>query len=110
MQAIVRRHYGSPDVLRTEEIERPTPGDNEVLIKVRAASVNPLDWHLIRGMPYGFRFTSGLRRPKDHRLGMDVSGQVEGLGRTSPGSIQATRFSEPAAAPLPNTPVLPIRL
>jgi NADPH:quinone reductase-like Zn-dependent oxidoreductase len=81
MQAIVRRHYGSPDVLRTEEIERPTPGDNEVLIKVRAASVNPLDWHLIRGMPYGFRFTSGLRRPKDHRLGMDVSGQVEGVGK-----------------------------
>jgi NADPH:quinone reductase-like Zn-dependent oxidoreductase len=81
MQAIVRRHYGSPDVLRTEEIERPTPSDNEVLIKVRAASVNPLDWHLIRGMPYGFRFTSGLRRPKDHRLGMDVSGQVEGVGK-----------------------------
>ncbi len=80
MQTIVCRRYGSPDVLRCEEIEKPTPGDNEVLIEVRAAAVNPLDWHLIRGMPYGFRFQLGLRKPKDHRVGMDVSGQVEAVG------------------------------
>jgi NADPH:quinone reductase-like Zn-dependent oxidoreductase len=80
MQAIVSRRYGPPDVLRLEEREKPTPGDNEVLIKVRAAAINPLDWHLMRGMPYGFRFTTGLRKPKDTRLGMDFSGEVEALG------------------------------
>jgi NADPH:quinone reductase-like Zn-dependent oxidoreductase len=80
MQAIVCRHYGPPDVLRCEEIEKPAPNASEVLIKVRAAAINPLDWHLMRGMPYGFRFTTGLRKPKDTRLGMDFSGEVEALG------------------------------
>ncbi|HEV2273277.1 MAG TPA: NAD(P)-dependent alcohol dehydrogenase [Acidobacteriaceae bacterium] len=80
MQAIVYHRYGSPDVLQLEEIERPTPGETEVLIKVHAASVNPLDWHLLRGMPYGFRMMSGLRKPKEERLGIDGSGQVEAVG------------------------------
>ncbi len=52
MKAIVYHRYGSPDVLRFEEIEKPTAGDNEVLIKVRAASVNPYDWHFMRGTPW----------------------------------------------------------
>jgi len=81
MRAIVYHNYGSPDVLRCEEIERPTAGDDEVLIKVRAASVNPLDWHLMRGTPYVLRMTAGLRKPKATRLGVDVSGQVEAVGR-----------------------------
>jgi NADPH:quinone reductase-like Zn-dependent oxidoreductase len=81
MQAIMYRHYGSPEVLHCEEIEKPNPRDNEVLIKVHAAAVNPLDWHLTRGMPYGFRFTMGLRKPKDRRVGMDVAGQVETVGK-----------------------------
>jgi hypothetical protein len=63
MKAIVYHNYGSPDVLRCEEIEKPTVGDDEVLIKVRAASINPLDCHFIRGMPYPVRIMSGLRRP-----------------------------------------------
>jgi NADPH:quinone reductase-like Zn-dependent oxidoreductase len=81
MKAIVYYNYGSPDVLKCEEIEKPTPGDNEVLVKVRAASLNPLDWHFMRGMPYFVRMLTGLRKPKVTRLGVDVAGQVEAVGR-----------------------------
>ena len=81
MKAIVYHHYGSPDVLQWEEIEKPTAGDNEVLIRVRAASVNPLDWHFMRGTPYIVRILAGLRKPKVTRLGVDVAGQVEAVGR-----------------------------
>ncbi len=81
MKAIVYHNYGSPDVLKCEEIEKPTAGDNEVLIKVRAASVNPLDWHFMRGTPYIVRIMAGLLKPKATRLGVDVAGQVEAVGR-----------------------------
>ena len=81
MKAIVYYNYGSPDVLKCEEIEKPTAGDNEVLIRVRAASVNPFDWHFMRGTPYMVRIQAGLRKPKDKRLGVDVAGQVEAVGR-----------------------------
>jgi len=81
MKAVVYYNYGSPDVLKCEEIENPTAGDNEVLIKVRAASVNPLDWHFMRGTPYFVRILAGLRKPKVTRLGVDVAGQVEAVGR-----------------------------
>src|SRR6266581_3125646 len=80
MKAIVYRNYGSPDVLRLEEIEKPTAGDDEILIKVRAAAVNPLDL-LCRGTSYMVRMITGLRKPKDTRLGVDVAGQVEAVGR-----------------------------
>ena len=62
------------------DIEKPVPKNNEVLIKVRAASVNPLDWHTMRGSPYLARMMGGLREPKDQRLGVDVAGQVEAVG------------------------------
>jgi len=81
MKAIVCRKYGSPDVLKYEEIEKPTAGDDEVLIRVRAASVNALDWHLMRGRPHIFRILFGLRKPKITRPGRDVAGQVEAVGR-----------------------------
>lgn len=81
MKAVIYRRYGSPAVLECVETPPPAPGDDEVLIRVRAASVNPLDWHFLRGMPYGFRFTTGLRKPRDLRLGMDVAGYVEAAGR-----------------------------
>lgn len=81
MRAIVYHDYGSPDVLKCEEIEKPTPGDDEVLIRVRAASVNPLDWHFMRGAPYMIRIMTGLRRPKTPRLGVDLAGHVEAVGR-----------------------------
>jgi NADPH:quinone reductase-like Zn-dependent oxidoreductase len=80
MKAVVYYHYGSPDVLRCEEIEKPATGDNEVLIKVRAAAVNPLDWHFMRGTPYLVRIMTGLRKPKITRLGVDVAGHVETVG------------------------------
>src|SRR5436189_1845279 len=80
MKAIVYRNYGSPDVLRLEEIDKPSAGDNEVLMKVRAASVNPLDL-LFRGTSYLVRIMTGLRKPKETRIGHDVSGQVEAVGR-----------------------------
>ncbi len=82
MKAIVYRNYGSPDVLRCEEIEKPTAGDDEVLIKVRAASVNPYDWRLMRGKPLFLRLMiGGLRKPKNTRPGRDGAGQVEAVGR-----------------------------
>lgn len=82
MKAILYYVYGSPDVLKYEEIEKPRAGEDQVLIKVRAAALNPLDWHFMRGTPYVVRVAaSGLRKPKDQRLGVDVAGQVEAVGR-----------------------------
>ena len=81
MKAIVYHNYGSPDVLKCEEIDKPTAGDNEVLIKVHAASVNPLDWKIMIGRPYIVRILFGLRKPKFTRPGRDVAGQVEAVGR-----------------------------
>lgn len=79
MKAIVCRSYGPPDVLRLEEIEKPAPREHEVLLKVRAAAVNPVDL-LFRGAPWMLRAMTGLRKPRDARLGHDVSGQVEAVG------------------------------
>jgi NADPH:quinone reductase-like Zn-dependent oxidoreductase len=81
MKAIVYTEYGSPDVLRLKEVEKPTPKDDEVLVKVHAASANPLDWHFMRGAPFLARLEGGLQKPKHTRLGADVAGQVEAVGR-----------------------------
>jgi len=81
MKAIAFHNYGSPDVLQCEEVEKLTVGDDEVLIKVRAASVNPIDWHGMRGKPYIMRILGGLRQPKVTRLGCDVAGRIEAVGR-----------------------------
>src|SRR5690348_15239477 len=80
MKAIVCRNYGPPNVLKCEEITKPSPGDDEVLIRVRAASVNPVD-RLFEGTSYPVRLMTGLRKPKDMRVGTDVAGQVEAIGR-----------------------------
>src|SRR5215475_6916648 len=80
MKAIVCRNYGPPDVLTCEEIATPTPGDDEVLIRVKAASVNPVD-RLFEGTSYPVRLMTGLRKPKDIRVGTDVAGQAEAVGR-----------------------------
>jgi len=80
MKAIVYCEYGVPN-LKFQEIEKPTPADDQVLVKVRAASVNPLDWHFIEGTPYVMRAMGvGLRKPKDTRLGVDFAGTVEAVG------------------------------
>jgi NADPH:quinone reductase-like Zn-dependent oxidoreductase len=82
MKAIVYHDYGSPDVLRLEEIEKPVPNDNQLLIKVRAVSVNPLDWHFMEGIPYvGRPLAFGFLKPEVTRLGVDYAGTVEAVGR-----------------------------
>src|SRR5438067_11616003 len=80
MRAIVYHSYGPPDVLKCEEIEKPTAGDDEVLIRVCAAAINPVDL-LFRGTSYMVRIMTGLRKPKETRIGHDVAGQVEAVGR-----------------------------
>ncbi len=81
MKAIVYCEYGSPEVLKLETIAKPIPNDDQVLIKVRAASINPYDWHFMRGEPYVMRLGTGLRKPESARLGVDFSGTVEGVGK-----------------------------
>ncbi len=80
MKAIVFEKYGSPEVLQLKEVPKPSPKENEVLIKVHAASVNPADWHVMRGSPLLARMAFGLIKPKYPILGIDVSGIVESVG------------------------------
>lgn len=81
MKAIVYCDYGVPNV-KLQEIEKPTPADDQLLVRVQAASVNPLDWHFIEGTPYVMRAMGvGLRKPKDTRLGVDFAGTVEAVGK-----------------------------
>ena len=83
MKAITYTEYGPPDVLKLTDVEKPAPMVHEVLIRVRAASVNPLDWRLLRGKPLFVRLMlGGLRRPKATRPGVDVAGEVEAVGRS----------------------------
>jgi NADPH:quinone reductase-like Zn-dependent oxidoreductase len=81
MKAIVYTKYGPPDVLEIKEVEKPAPNDDEVLIKVHAASVNPAELHLLRADPFFARFYTGLLKPKNTILGADISGRVEAVGR-----------------------------
>lgn len=78
--AVTVRDYGGPEVLKIEQVARPVPNDDQVLIKVRAASVNPLDWHTMRGDPYVMRLGSGFSTPKEPRLGADLAGEVVAVG------------------------------
>jgi NADPH:quinone reductase-like Zn-dependent oxidoreductase len=80
MKAIVQDRYGPPDVLELRDIETPTAGDKEVLVRVHAAAVNALDWHYMRGDPYVARPSMGLRRPKVRIRGRDFAGRVEAVG------------------------------
>ena len=70
-----------PMFSRLEDIEKPTPADNQVLVKIHAAAVNPLDWHFMRGKPYLMRVDAGFGAPKNPRLGVDFSGTVEAVGK-----------------------------
>ena len=81
MKAVMQRCYGSGAVLRLEDVARPVPADDEVLIKVRAAAVNPLDWHGTAGKPYIMRLSIGIGVPDDARMGVDFSGVVEAVGQ-----------------------------
>ena len=80
MRAIVYENYGSPDVLELRDIEKPTPKEDEVLVKVHAASVNAMDYRFLTGTPYLVRLMAGLLKPKHNILGLDVAGRVEAVG------------------------------
>jgi NADPH:quinone reductase-like Zn-dependent oxidoreductase len=103
VKAILFPRYGSPDVLRLTEVEKPVPNENQVLIKIVAESANPLDWHRMRGEPFIARMGEGLRKPTDTRLGADVAGHVEAVGKNVTefkpgdevfGAISAGSFAE----------------
>ena len=81
MKAIVRERYGSPDVLELRDVDKPVLDDDSVLVKVRAASINAYDWHMMRGLPFLARMSEGLRKPKSIAMGVDVAGQVEAVGK-----------------------------
>ncbi len=82
MKAVVYYNYGSPDVLELKDVDKPIPKDDDVLIKVHAASVNPLEWHFMRGKPLFMRLAgSGILKPKNKILGVDIAGRVEEVGR-----------------------------
>ncbi len=72
--------YGSPAVLQLVDVSKPTPADSEVLVKVHAASINPLEWHYMRGKPYLMRISSGIGTPTNQKIGSDFAGTVEGVG------------------------------
>jgi NADPH:quinone reductase-like Zn-dependent oxidoreductase len=80
LKAFLSEKYGPPETLRLAEVEKPAPDANEVLVKVLALSVNPADWHCLRGKPVFSRVTLGLLRPKNTILGVDIAGQVEAVG------------------------------
>jgi len=80
MRAVVHDRYGPPEVLRLEDVERPVPGPGDVLVRVRATSVNQTDCHMRRARPFVWRFMLGLRRPKRRILGMEFAGEVAAVG------------------------------
>ena len=81
MKAAVSRCYGGPERVALEDVAKPVPADNGVLVRVRAAGVNPLDWHELRGLPYVMRLSAGVGAPTDIRLGADFAGTVEAVGK-----------------------------
>jgi NADPH:quinone reductase-like Zn-dependent oxidoreductase len=81
MKAMVYRRYGSPDVLKLQDVDKPVVKDGDVLVRVHTAALNPFDWHLLRGWPYIVRQSAGWRTPKRNIPGIDVSGVVEAVGR-----------------------------
>jgi NADPH:quinone reductase-like Zn-dependent oxidoreductase len=108
MKAITYHRYGSPEVLEFQEVDEPVLRDDEVLVRVRAASANPRDWHFMRGLPAFMRLQFGLRRPRHSGLGSDIAGQVEAVGanvtRFRPGDevyadVVTGGFAELAAVP-----------
>lgn len=87
MTAVRSRCYGSADVLLIEDVAKPEPGPDDILVRVRAAGVNPLDYHFMRGTPYFMRLIAGIGRPTDQRLGVDFAGVVEATG------VNVSRFA-----------------
>ena len=80
MKAVVQDRYGPAEIMRVEEVPLPDLSDEQVLVRVEAASANPLDWHIMRAKPAFIRMSSGLRTPKQRVRGVDVAGRVEAVG------------------------------
>ena len=107
MKAILFPQYGSPDVLRLTEVAKPTPNENQILVKIYAAAANPLDWHRMRGEPFLARLGEGFFQPQNPKLGADIAGRVEAVGKNVTefkpgdavlGSIGSGGFAEYACA------------
>jgi NADPH:quinone reductase-like Zn-dependent oxidoreductase len=81
MKAIVREKYGSPEVLELKDVDKPVVDEDSILVRVRAASINAYDWHMMRGSPYLVRLMAGVRKPKSSAMGVDVAGLVEAVGK-----------------------------
>ena len=105
MKVVVYHIYGSPDVLQIAEVEKPTPKENQALIKVHAASINAGDWREMRADPFLIRMGGGLLRPKEPRLGGDVAGRVEAVGENVKQFRPEMRSSGVLIAPLPSMPL-----
>ncbi len=86
MKAITQSEFGTPEVLKLEDVDKPELAEDEVLVRVHAASVNPFDWHVMTGVPYLARIETGWRKPKTGRLGVDFAGVVDSVG------VKVTRF------------------
>ncbi len=109
MKAFVKNKYGGPEVLHLDEVEKPALKDNHVLVRVKANSANPADWHILRGEPFFARFSFGLLKPKNKILGADFAGIVEAVGkhvthfnvgdRVFGESLQGGAFAEYICAP-----------
>jgi NADPH:quinone reductase-like Zn-dependent oxidoreductase len=119
MKAIVYTKYGSPDVLQLKEVEKPTPKDDEVLIKIHAASVNAYDWHFLTADIFLIRLMGGgLLKPKDTRLGADMAGKIETVGKNvkqfQPGDevfgMVKGSFAEYACAPESSLALKPVNI
>ncbi len=119
MKAIVYEQYGQPDVLRLKEVEKPVPKDNEVLVKIRAVSLNAYDWHILTADIFLVRLNRGLLKPKIQILGADIAGEVEAVGkevrRFKPGdavfgSLSGGGFAEYVGAPEKALALKPINL
>ena len=81
MKGLVAHCYGAPEVLKLEQVAKPTPNDDQLLVRVHAAALNPVDWHYMRGSPYLMRLSTGVGAPKDGRVGVDFAGTVEAVGK-----------------------------
>lgn len=119
MKAIQYTQYGSPDVLRLTEVEKPTPKEDQVLVKIHAAAANPADWHLMEAKPFLVRTSAGFSKPKDPRLGQDFAGRVESVGKNVTqfkvgdevyGEVGAGAFAEYVCAPEKNLALKPVNL
>ena len=91
MRAVAQHRYGNTDVLEVRVVDTPAPGDGQVLIRVAAASVNPLDWHFMTGTPYAVRLLAGIRRPRQAIRGADVAGTVAAVGAGVDGLVPGDR-------------------